>query len=152
VTALIGALVDLPQHLVRILRSERQIGVDGSATWRSHATRLARSVYARQFTSFHAPPIVSESLLFAPWGILSCLQSRFAVIASCTPPVCALLFVVAADISPTRAAEHTLMPSPQTVHIGYFLAGIKPVLSIESGDIVTLESVAAIVPSVVEPG
>jgi Acetamidase/Formamidase family len=42
------------------------------------------------------------------------------------------------------------MPSPQTVHIGYFLASIKPVLSIESGDIVTLESVAAIVPSVVD--
>src|SRR5262249_39241313 len=43
-----------------------------------------------------------------------------------------------------------LMPRPQTVHIGYFLASIKPVLSIESGDIVTLESVAAIVPSVVD--
>jgi acetamidase/formamidase len=42
------------------------------------------------------------------------------------------------------------MPSPQTVHIGYFLASIKPVLSIDSGDIVTLESVAAIVPSVVD--
>src|SRR5215470_8336814 len=63
---------------------------------------------------------------------------------------CALLFVAAANIGPTRAAEHTLMPSPQTVHIGYFLASIKPVLSIESGDTVTLESVAAIVPSVVD--
>jgi len=57
----------------------------------------------------------------------------------------ALLFVAVANISPARAAEHTLMPSPQTVHIGYFLASIKPVLSIESGDVVTLESVAAIV-------
>jgi acetamidase/formamidase len=63
---------------------------------------------------------------------------------------CALLFVAAANIGPTGAAEHTLMPSPQTVHIGYFLASIKPVLSIESGDIVTLESVASIVPSVVD--
>jgi acetamidase/formamidase len=36
------------------------------------------------------------------------------------------------------------------VHIGYFLASIKPVLTIESGDIVTLESVASIVPSVVD--
>jgi len=45
------------------------------------------------------------------------------------------------------AAEHTLMPTPQTVHIGYFLATPKPVLSIESGDIVTLESTASIVPS-----
>ena len=48
------------------------------------------------------------------------------------------------------AAEHTLMPSPQTVHIGHFLALLKPVLSIESGDIVTLESKASIVPSVVD--
>ena len=62
----------------------------------------------------------------------------------------ALLFAAVANISPARAAEHTLMPSPQTVHIGYFLASIKPVLSIESGDVVTLESVAAIVPSVVD--
>jgi hypothetical protein len=30
------------------------------------------------------------------------------------------------------AAEHTLMPSPQTVHIGYFNAALKPVLTIES--------------------
>jgi acetamidase/formamidase len=62
----------------------------------------------------------------------------------------ALLFAAVANINPARAAEHTLMPSPQTVHIGYFLASIKPVLSIESGDVVTLESVAAIVPSVVD--
>src|SRR6266851_4364300 len=48
------------------------------------------------------------------------------------------------------AAEHTLMPSPQTVHIGYFLSTVKPVLSIDSGDIVTLESAATIVPSVVD--
>ena len=51
---------------------------------------------------------------------------------------------------PSRAAEHTLMPSPRTVHIGYFLASVKPVLTIDSGDIVTLESAAAIVPSVVD--
>jgi acetamidase/formamidase len=39
------------------------------------------------------------------------------------------------------AAEYTLMPSPQTVHIGYFSAALKPVLTIDSGDIVTIESV-----------
>jgi acetamidase/formamidase len=62
---------------------------------------------------------------------------------------CALLFtsVLAPALS---AAEHTLMPSPQTVHIGYFLASVKPVLTIDSGDIVILESAAAIVPSVVD--
>jgi acetamidase/formamidase len=49
-----------------------------------------------------------------------------------------------------HAAEHTLMPSPQTVHIGYFLASVKPVLTIESGDTVTIESAASIVPDVVD--
>jgi acetamidase/formamidase len=55
-----------------------------------------------------------------------------------------------AGITAARAAEHTLLPSPQTVHIGHFLALLKPVLSIESGDIVTIESTASIVPSVVD--
>ena len=39
------------------------------------------------------------------------------------------------------AAEYTLMPSPQTVHVGHFSAALKPVLTINSGDIVTIESV-----------
>src|SRR5712691_40433 len=63
---------------------------------------------------------------------------------------CAALVIAVAAISTSRAAEHTLMPSPQTVHIGYFLASLKPVLTIDSGDIVTLESAAAIVPDVVD--
>jgi acetamidase/formamidase len=61
----------------------------------------------------------------------------------------ATLFALAGSTT-APAAEHTLMPTPQTVHIGYFLATPKPVLSIESGDIVTLESTASIVPSVVD--
>jgi acetamidase/formamidase len=60
------------------------------------------------------------------------------------------LFAASAGVTPLRAAEHSLMPSPQTVHIGYFLATIKPVLSIGSGDIVNLTSVAPIVPSAVD--
>ena len=62
----------------------------------------------------------------------------------------ALLFVTAAGISAPRAAEHTLMPSPKTVHIGYFLATVKPVLTIDSGDIVTIETACSVVPSVVD--
>ena len=61
----------------------------------------------------------------------------------------ATLFALAGSTA-VRAAEHTLMPTPQTVHIGHFLATLKPVLSVESGDIVTLESTASIVPSVVD--
>jgi acetamidase/formamidase len=48
------------------------------------------------------------------------------------------------------AAEHTLMPSPQTVHIGNFNAALKPVLTIDSGDIVTLESATHIDPAEVD--
>jgi hypothetical protein len=44
-----------------------------------------------------------------------------------------------------RAAEQTLMPSPQTVHIGDFNAAKKPVLTIDSGDMVTMETASAII-------
>jgi acetamidase/formamidase len=60
----------------------------------------------------------------------------------------ALLFVSSAGLA--RAAEFTLMPSPQTVHIGHFAANVKPVLSIDSGDIVTIETAAAIEPEAIE--
>ena len=48
------------------------------------------------------------------------------------------------------AAEHTLMPSPQTVHIGHFSAALKPVLTINSGDIVTIETATQIDPDDVD--
>ena len=52
--------------------------------------------------------------------------------------------------SPAQAAEHTLMPSPQTVHIGHFAANVKPVLTINSGDIVTIETAAAMEPGPID--
>jgi acetamidase/formamidase len=78
-----------------------------------------------------------------------------AVISCCQPDnlcvpqlvACALLFVAAAGVPAAHAAEHTLMPSPQTVHIGHFAANVKPVLTIESGDIVTIEGAAAMEPA-----
>jgi acetamidase/formamidase len=51
------------------------------------------------------------------------------------------LFFSALALSDALSAEYTLMPSPQTVHIGYFSAALKPALTINSGDIVTIESV-----------
>jgi acetamidase/formamidase len=51
------------------------------------------------------------------------------------------LFFSALALSDALPAEYTLMPSPQTVHIGYFSAALKPALTINSGDIVTIESV-----------
>ena len=50
----------------------------------------------------------------------------------------------------TEAAEFTLMPSPKTVHIGHFAATVKPVLSVESGDIVTIETASMLPPEAVE--
>ena len=44
-------------------------------------------------------------------------------------------------LSNALAAEYTLMPSPQTVHVGHFSSALKPALTINSGDIVTIESV-----------
>ncbi len=58
--------------------------------------------------------------------------------------------LVAAGGSGSLGAEHTLMPSPQTVHIGHFLASLRPVLTVDSGDIVTLQSAVSIMPSAVD--
>ncbi len=44
------------------------------------------------------------------------------------------------------AAEHTLLASPQTIQFGHFDASVKPVLTIESGDIVTIETATQIDP------
>jgi acetamidase/formamidase len=49
-----------------------------------------------------------------------------------------------------RAAEYTLMPSPQTVHIGHFSAALKPVLTVNSGDIVTIETATHIDPAEID--
>jgi acetamidase/formamidase len=49
-----------------------------------------------------------------------------------------------------HAAEYTLMPSPQTVRIGHFSAGVKPALTVESGDIVTIETAAAMEPEEID--
>ena len=49
--------------------------------------------------------------------------------------------------SALQAAEFTLMPSPQTVHVGFFLASLKPVLTIKSGDIVTIETATHLDPA-----
>jgi acetamidase/formamidase len=62
---------------------------------------------------------------------------------------CRLLLSVLA-LSGASGAEHVLMPSPQTVHVGYFSATLKPVLTVDSGDIVTIESVAGLDPAIVD--
>ena len=55
--------------------------------------------------------------------------------------ICSLLLSALA-LPNALAAEYALMPSPQTVHVGYFSAALKPVLTINSGDIVVIETVS----------
>jgi acetamidase/formamidase len=68
-------------------------------------------------------------------------------------PVNRALLAAAAALAATAsatAAEYTLMPSPQTVQIGHFSAAAKPVLTVESGDIVTIETAAALEPEEID--
>ena len=81
---------------------------------------------------------------------VSRLASQLPYLCASSAVLGTLLLAAFSASTSLRAAEHTLMPSPQTVHIGYFLANVKPVLSIDSGDIVTIETAAAIVPDVVD--
>lgn len=63
---------------------------------------------------------------------------------------CLALAPLVWTISSAIAAEHTLMPSPRTVHIGNFQASNRPVLTINSGDFVTLEAATQISPEAVD--
>ena len=67
--------------------------------------------------------------------------------ATCFALATLALMISANDVV---AAEHTLMPSPRTVHIGNFNATNRPVLTINSGDIVTLEAATQIEPEAVD--
>jgi hypothetical protein len=58
--------------------------------------------------------------------------------------------VVGLGVPFASAAEYTLMPSRQTVHIGHFSAALKPVLTINSGDIVTIETATSLDPAEVD--
>jgi acetamidase/formamidase len=60
--------------------------------------------------------------------------------------ICSLLLSALAS-SRALCAEYTLMPSPATVHIGNFNAALKAVLTINSGDIVTIETAATAIES-----
>ena len=57
---------------------------------------------------------------------------------------------IGAAIPRSNAAEYTLMPSPQTVHIGHFSAALKPILTIELGDTVTIETATQLDPADVD--
>lgn len=53
-------------------------------------------------------------------------------------------------VSTLEAAEHTLLPSARTVHIGHFAPNVKPVLSIASGDFVNVETASMLTAEAIE--
>jgi acetamidase/formamidase len=62
----------------------------------------------------------------------------------------AAVVLLAVSTGDAGAVEHTLMPSPRTVHIGNFNAANRPVLTINSGDIVTLEAATQLEPEAID--
>src|SRR3954464_4006258 len=66
------------------------------------------------------------------------------------PAVAAATLATLVSAPALSQRTHTVMPGKDTVHIGNFNAGLKPVLTIDSGDIVELESAGAIAPSAVD--
>ncbi len=65
------------------------------------------------------------------------------------PKIIAAL-LLALPFSAALAADHQLMISPQLVHFGHFQAGMKPVLTIESGDTVTVETALSLDPAIID--
>jgi acetamidase/formamidase len=93
-------------------------------------------------------PVVRE---FAQEGTMNISRHHFVGRGRLAVSIAVILaFISGPTFRASEAAEFTLMPSPQTVHIGHFAANVKPVLSIESGDIVTIETASMLPPSVVE--
>ena len=62
----------------------------------------------------------------------------------------AVTLLAGAAATGAGAAEFTLMPSPSTVNIGNFNAANKPALTINSGDIVTLEAATQLEPEAID--
>jgi acetamidase/formamidase len=68
----------------------------------------------------------------------------------CAARMFAVLLVSGAAATGAGAAEFTLMPSPRTVNIGNFNAANTPALTINSGDIVTLEAATQLEPEAID--
>ena len=55
-----------------------------------------------------------------------------------------ILLSIATQLIPTSSAQNTLHVTPSTVQWGYFAADGKPVLTVKSGDVVTMDTICAI--------
>src|SRR5271170_7957055 len=53
-----------------------------------------------------------------------------------------LLFTLITITAAFQAAEHKLKASPATLAWGYYWAGAKPVLTVQSGDVVEIQTVS----------
>jgi len=66
------------------------------------------------------------------------------------PSLCLFAAVMALSAPAFAQRVHTITPSLTTVHVGNFNGALKPVLTVDSGDIVMLESAGAIDPAVID--
>src|SRR3984893_12126996 len=57
-------------------------------------------------------------------------------------PAVLLLTAIALDAASLRAAEHTLLATPETVAWGYYSGLAKPVLTVHSGDTVRVQALS----------
>jgi acetamidase/formamidase len=80
----------------------------------------------------------------------ACVDSRRGDTIMHAIPISSLALLTAILATSTHAAEYTLMPSPETVNIGNFNAANKPVLAIDSGDIVNLEAATQLPPEAID--
>jgi acetamidase/formamidase len=88
--------------------------------------------------------------MFARGRVAHSSRRRVVVYESIIRVAMILASFCGAPVCGARAAEYTLMPSPQTVHIGHFNAALKPVLTVNSGDIVTIETATHIDPAEID--
>jgi acetamidase/formamidase len=54
------------------------------------------------------------------------------------------LLLLAASGIPLALAQHAVHVSPSTVEWGYFAAGVKPVLTVKSGEVVTIDTICGV--------
>src|SRR6266481_202503 len=58
--------------------------------------------------------------------------------------VLAFILLVGALSIPPLCAQHVVRVTPSTVEYGYFAADAKPVLTVKSGEVVTMDTICAI--------
>jgi acetamidase/formamidase len=113
---------------------------------KAKAARGSDRNFMAELSSRKPLSIPYELIQMAPENIMSSDYPHRPFVS----PLCLLAAAMSLSAIASAQAVHSLMPSPQTVHIGNFNAALKPVLTVNSGDIVMLESAGAIDPATID--